>query len=92
MDFSNAVIAGVPLVLIVIGLVEWFKQLGLQGNAVRVVSMFIGIVFGIAYQFSLGVPVGFSEWFAAVAYGLGLGLVASGIYDAAADIVKKAVK
>lgn len=89
MDFSNAIVAGVPLVLIVLGLVEWFKQLGLQGKAIRVVSLAIGLVFGVAYQCSISVPVGFAEWFAAVAYGLGLGLVASGIYDAASDIHSK---
>jgi len=91
MDF-DAIVAGLPLVLVVIGLVEWFKQLGVQGNALRYVSMAIGLVIGIAYQISLGLPADFAGWFAACIYGLGLGLVASGIYDAAADIVKKVVK
>lgn len=92
MDFGDAIVAGLPLVLVVMGLVEWLKEFGLQGNAIRIASMLIGIVFGVAYQLSLGVPSGFAEWFAAVVYGLGLGLVASGIYDAATDIVKKAMK
>ena len=92
MDFGNAIVSGLPLVLIVIGLVEWVKQLGVQGNAIRVVSMVIGAIFGVAYQYSVAPPVDFSGWFAAIAYGLGLGLVASGIYDAAADVIKKAVK
>jgi len=88
----DAIVAGLPLVLVVIGLVEWFKQLGVQGNVLRYVSMAIGLVIGIAYQISLGLPADFAGWFAACIYGLGLGLVASGIYDAAADIVKKVVK
>jgi len=33
MDFSDAIVVGIPLVLVVLGLVEWIKQLGLQGNA-----------------------------------------------------------
>jgi hypothetical protein len=92
MDFGNAIVSGLPLVLIVIGLVEWVKQLGVQGNAIRVVSMVIGAIFGVAYQYSVAPPVDFSGWFAACIYGLGLGLVASGIYDAAADVIKKVVK
>jgi len=88
----DAIVAGLPLVLVVIGLVEWFKQLGVQGNTLRYVSMAIGLVIGIAYQISLGLPADFAGWFAACIYGLGLGLVASGIYDAATDVIKKAMK
>jgi len=85
----DAIVAGLPLVLVVIGLVEWFKQLGVQGNVLRYVSMAIGLVIGIAYQISLGLPADFAGWFAACIYGLGLGLVASGIYDAAVDALNK---
>ena len=88
MDF-DAIVAGLPLVLVVIGLVEWFKQLGVQGNNLRYVSMAIGLVFGIGYQVSLGMPTDYAGWFGAAVYGLALGLVASGIYDAASDIVHK---
>lgn len=89
MDFGNAFVAGIPLILVVLGLVEWIKQLGVQGVAIRVVSLVVGLVIGIAYQFSIAQPTGFSEWFAAVVYGLALGLVASGIYDAAVDVLSK---
>ena len=89
MDFGDAIVVGLPLVLIVTGLVEWFKQAGVQGNALRVVSLVIGLVLGVGYQLSLAVPVDFAGWFGAVVYGLALGLVASGVYDAATDIVKK---
>ena len=89
MDFSDAIVVGIPLVLVVLGLVEWVKQLGVQGNAVRYVSMAIGLIFGIGYQLSLGMPTDYAGWFGAVIYGLALGLIASGIYDAASDIVHK---
>jgi len=85
----DAIVAGLPLVLVVIGLVEWFKQLGVQGNVLRYVSMAIGLIFGIGYQLSLGMPTDYAGWFGAAVYGLALGLVASGIYDAASDIVHK---
>lgn len=88
MDFSNALVAGVPLVLVVIGLVEWSKRLGVSGKPLMVLSMLIGVVLGVLYQFSQQPLEGFSAWFGAVVYGLGLGLVASGIYDAARSATK----
>lgn len=88
MDFTQYLVAGVPLVLVVLGLVEWVKSLGLQGNAVKVVSLVIGLLLGIGYQLSLAMPVGFSGWFSVSVFGLGLGLVASGIYDALKNATK----
>ena len=88
MDFSSYVVAGVPLVLVVLGLVEWVKSLGLQGVAVKFVSMAIGLVLGIGYQLSIAVPVGFSGWFGASVFGFALGLLASGIYDAVKNATK----
>ncbi len=88
MDFSNALVAGIPLVLVVIGLVEWSKRLGVSGKPLMVLSMLIGVVLGVLYQFSQQPLEGFSAWFGAVVYGLGLGLVASGIYDAARSATK----
>jgi len=88
MDFSSYVVAGVPLVLVVLGLVEWVKSLGLQGVAVKFVSMAIGLILGIGYQLSIAVPVGFTGWFGAGVFGLALGLLASGIYDAVKNATK----
>ena len=88
MDFTQYLVAGVPLVLVVLGLVEWVKSLGLTGKAVKIVSLMIGLILGIGYQLSLAVPVGFGGWFTVTVFGLGLGLVASGIYDAAKNAVK----
>ena len=82
MDYTSALVGGVPLILVVIGLVEWFKRLGIPGKALPFISMGIGLVFGVAYQYMLTPLVGFGAWFGAIVYGLGLGLVASGIYDA----------
>lgn len=81
--FDNASVAGIPLLAFVIGLVQYIKSFGLSGNAVRGVSMAVGFVLGIGYQFSTVPPTDFASWFAASVFGLALGLVASGLYDAA---------
>jgi hypothetical protein len=80
--FADIVVAGIPLLAIVIGLVQFVKGFGLNGNAVQVASLVIGLVLGIGYQVSLAPPADFAGWFATVIFGLGLGLVASGLYDA----------
>ena len=72
---------GVPLVVLVFGLVEFTRQLGLAGKALRVASMLIGVLLGVLYQLSLGVPATYAGWFGAVVFGLALGLTASGIFD-----------
>jgi hypothetical protein len=81
MDFSQYLVAGVPLIFVVLGLVEWVKSFGVKGNAVKVVSMAIGLGLGVGYQLSVAMPVGFTGWFGVIVFGLALGLVASGIYD-----------
>ena len=81
--FASITVAGIPLVLIVLGLVEWVKGFNIQGNALRGVSLVIGLLLGVGYQLSVAVPMDFAGWFSAVIFGLGLGLVASGLYDAA---------
>lgn len=88
MDFSAAIIAGVPIVLVALGLTQWIKSLGVPGKAVPVISMLIGLAMGIGYQVSLALPVDFAGWFGAAIYGLALGLVSSGIYDAIGDATK----
>lgn len=88
MDYSNALINGVPLVMVVLGLVEWSKRLGVDGKALPILSMLMGICLGVMYQFSIQPPANFASWFGAVMYGLALGLTASGIYDAARSAIR----
>ena len=88
MEF-DAIVAGLPLVLVVLGLVEWVKRLGLSGKPVVIVSMAIGLALGLAYQISIALPLDFAGWFGAAVYGIGLGLVASGIYDVGKSILNK---
>lgn len=85
----DAIVSGLPLLLVVLGLVEWVKRLGLSGSPVILVSMGIGLVIGIAYQVSIALPTDFAGWFGAAVYGIGLGIVASGIYDTGKSILNK---
>jgi len=80
--FENASVAGIPLLAFVLGLVQWIKSFGLAGAQVKVASMAVGILLGVGYQFSVGAPVDFQGWFAVAVFGVALGLVASGLYDA----------
>jgi hypothetical protein len=81
MNFDQ-VVNGIPLVLVVMGLVELSKTLGAEGKLLTIVSFVIGLVLGILYQLSIAPPMGFGGWFAAVVFGLALGLTASKVYDA----------
>lgn len=86
---SESMVNGIPLVLVVLGLVEWSKRLGVEGKQLQILSMLIGVVLGVLYQFSQQPLEGFSDWFGAIIYGLALGLVASGIYDAVRSAVAR---
>lgn len=83
--FSKAAVSGVPIVALVVALVEWIKRMGVTGKGLNAASMAIGLVFGAGYMISQGALNAndpFTAWFGIVVYGLGLGLTASGIYDA----------
>lgn len=82
------VVNGIPLVVLVIALVEWVKRFGLEGKALNAVSMLIGTVIGVAYWYAQQPLASFGDWFGAVIYGLALGLVASGVYDAARSALR----
>jgi hypothetical protein len=79
----EAIVNGVPLIVIVVGLVEVSKRLGVKGKAAVAVSLGLGVVLGVGYQLSLAVPVDFAGYFGAAVYGLALGLSACGLYDVA---------
>jgi uncharacterized membrane protein YedE/YeeE len=81
-DFTTLLVNGIPLVFVVFGLVEFIKALGLTGKILMVISLLVGLGLGLAYQVATnGTPSDFAGWFAAIVFGLALGLVASGFYD-----------
>ena len=80
--FDSLLIAGIPLMAVIFGLVEFSKSLGLSGKGLTVFSLVLGLFFGIAYQLATaGIPAAFAGWFGVVIFGLALGLVTSGFYD-----------
>ena len=81
MNFDTLLVGTIPLMVIIFGLVEFIKSLGVTGKALTTVSLVFGIAFGLAYQISTaGVPVAFVGWFEASIFGLAVGLVTSGFY------------
>lgn len=99
--FTSASVAGVPLVLVVIGLVEWVKgfkgadgQPLFSGNTILLISLGIGLLLGGGYMLTQTHPPQtndwwphFTYWFALLIYGLAMGLVASGLYDTTKSIM-----
>ncbi|MEJ5222845.1 MAG: hypothetical protein WHV44_00195 [Anaerolineales bacterium] len=84
----DQVVNGIPLAVLVIALVEWVKRFGIEGKALNAVSMAIGALVGVAYWYAQSPLVTFADWFGAIVYGLTLGLVASGVYDAAKSALR----
>ena len=83
LESFDVFINGVPLVAVVMALVQFYGMLGLEGKAQLVSSLLTGIVFGVGYLISVnGVPVDFAGWFGQGFYGLALGLMSSGVYEA----------
>lgn len=81
-DLTQLLVGGTPLLLVIFGLIEFIKSLGLKGRWLTITSLLLGIAFGVAYRFSLnGIPVGFAAWFVVIIFGLALGLITSGFYD-----------
>ena len=90
--FAEEMVNGIPLLFVVLGLVSYVKAWGLSGNAIRATSMLIGLLFGFGYMASSsGFPVDFPGWFSYTFYGLGLGITASGVYDAGTNLAVKAI-
>lgn len=91
MEYGTAVVLGIPLIAVVMAAVEWLKSVGVEGKASLVASLVIGLLLGVGYQVSLGMPTDFAGWFGKFVYGLGLGLTASGLYNVGDNLVAKNV-
>lgn len=81
-DFASAVLNGVPLIPVIMGLVEFSKKFGAQDLVCDALSLGLGLVFGVLYQLSTtGLPTDLAGWFGTALYGLGLGLTTSGLWN-----------
>lgn len=80
-EIIKASVNGVPLVVVVMGLVTLAGQFGAKGKVQTASAMLIGLVLGLAYMASQVAFDSYSAVFSSVTFGLTLGLVASGLYD-----------
>jgi len=85
LDLTGALVAGIPLMLVVIGLVQYVKEkLGWGGVGVEIFAICLGLVFGFGYHVYQAAEIvwSFNFIFEGVIFGLAVGLVATGIYKA----------
>ena len=74
-------LSGSPLLVVVLGLVQYAKKLGLVGIVLNIISMVLGLAFGATYMIASAKPTDFLGYFLCIVYGLLIGLVASGVYE-----------
>lgn len=84
--FGDINLAAVVAVFILVWL---WGQFGLTGKAQLLSSFLTGVVIGVLDKFFSGTLVGGNDWFAAALYGIILGGLASGAYEAIKTAVTK---
>ena len=81
-EITNILVGGIPLIVVVFGIVEFSKKLGLKDNALTIFSLLLGLLFGLAFEIATyGMPAAFAAWFEYIIFGFSIGLTASGFYD-----------
>ena len=93
MDLTNVAIGGVSIAVLIPGLVEFSKKLGLKGNGLVVLAFVLGTLFaGVYGALELGlIPDAATPWVTVCVLSLGggvAGLSLCGYYD----LVKRAVE
>jgi uncharacterized membrane protein HdeD (DUF308 family) len=80
MNLENFIVNPVTLALIILGVVEMIKKFGVTGNKLLIISMLVGILFGVVYKmYELYTPV--KVYIDVIFFGIAAGLGASGIYS-----------
>jgi hypothetical protein len=85
LDLTSALVAGIPLMLVVIGVVQYVKEkIGWNGKGAEVFAILFGTLVGFGYHVYAAEVVAwnYNFIFEGVIYGLAVGLVATGIYKA----------
>ena len=78
--FQGVMVGGVALIVMIVGLVEFTKRLGVTGKWLLVEAMVFGAVFYGANKATDMYPA-IQPWLELVVYTIGGGLAATGIYD-----------
>jgi hypothetical protein len=91
-EFLKVLFGSIDIVsIIVVFVLVWlWGQLGATGKIQLASSFVTGLVVGIIQQFGAGALVDFSSWLNAIFYGIILGGLASGAYEAIKHLVAKA--
>ena len=84
--FGSVNVAAIVAVFVLVWL---WGQLGLAGKAQLLSSFLTGVVIGVLDKFFSGALVVGNDWFVAVLYGIILGGLASGAYEALKEAVTK---
>jgi|GEM_PF-1580899 len=80
MDLENFIVNPITLALIILGVVEFIKKFGVTGNKLLIISMLVGITFGVIYKlYALYLPS--QVYIDVIFFGIAAGLGASGIYS-----------
>ena len=79
-SISDIAIAGVPLIIFVVGLVEFIKKFNVQGKWLTVAAMVLGVVLMVFYQLGKIYPE-VNLWLTVVVTGIMIGATAAGLYD-----------
>ena len=76
-------IAGIAIIPLVLGLVQFAKKLGVNGNGSMVLAVVLGFFFsGLMYAGQTGlIPAEALPWVELVVFALAGGLSAAGLYD-----------
>ena len=76
-------IAGIAIIPLVLGLVQFAKKLGINGNGSMVLAVVLGFFFsGLMYAGQAEmIPAAVMAWVNLVIFGLAGGLGAAGLYD-----------
>jgi hypothetical protein len=78
--FQGVMIGGVALIVMIVGLVEFSKRLGVSGKWLLVEAMVLGMVFYGANKAAEMYPA-IQQWLELAVYTFGGGLAATGIFD-----------
>lgn len=82
-----ALSGSVPLLIVVLGLVQYYKKLNATGNLLSILSMITGVLFGGFYLYLVTEPTAMLGIFLCIIYGIVIGLIASGVYDLAKQLI-----
>lgn len=85
MDISNFVVNPVTFALLVMFLVQFVKDLGLKGNALRWVSLAMGVVLGVVFKAREVYPV-WQPYIDLGFFALAVGCGACGLYSIIGEV------